>query len=154
MYDEMKTSTKIVIALIISAILILLFALMIFSNQPATEEDTTVTLDSGVEYVVLQESDSDLVVEDGVFVDVYYTGRLTDGTEFDSNEGSGRPFTVLIGDQRVIPGFEEGMLGMKVGEKRTIFIPSELGYGERGQGEIPPNADLEFDIEVVDVFTN
>ena len=74
---------------------------------------------------------------------VHYTGKLEDGTVFDSSYDRGQPFSFQIGLRQVIEGWEQGLLGMKVGGKRTIFIPSELGYGDRGAGDlIPPNANL------------
>ena len=88
---------------------------------------------------------------------VHYTGKLEDGTVFDSSYDRGQPFSFQIGLRQVIEGWEQGLLGMKVGGKRTIFIPSELGYGERGAGDlIPPNANLIFDVEIKNLkdFTN
>ena len=83
---------------------------------------------------------------------VHYTGKLEDGTVFDSSYDRGQPFSFQIGLRQVIEGWEQGLLGMRVGGKRTVFIPSELGYGNRGAGDlIPPNANLIFDVEIVDV---
>ena len=83
---------------------------------------------------------------------VHYTGKLEDGTVFDSSYDRGQPFSFQIGLRQVIEGWEQGLLGMKVGGKRTIFIPSELGYGEGGAGDlIPPNANLIFDVELMAV---
>ena len=80
---------------------------------------------------------------------VHYTGKLEDGTVFDSSYDRGQPFSFQIGLRQVIEGWEQGLLGMKVGGKRTIFIPSELAYGERGAGDlIPPNANLIFDVDI------
>ena len=77
---------------------------------------------------------------------------MKDGTVFDSSYDGGQPFSFQIGLRQVIEGWEQGLLGMKVGGKRTIFIPSELGYGDRGAGDlIPPNANLVFDVEIIDV---
>ena len=85
-------------------------------------------------------------------IKVHYIGTLEDGTKFDSSYDRGEPFSFQIGLRQVIEGWEQGLLGMKVGGKRTIFIPSELGYGERGAGDlIPPNANLIFDVEIIDV---
>ena len=85
-------------------------------------------------------------------IKVHYIGMLEDGTKFDSSYDRGEPFSFQIGLRQVIEGWEQGLLGMKVGGKRTIFIPSELGYGDRGAGDlIPPNANLVFDIEIIDV---
>ena len=85
-------------------------------------------------------------------IQVHYTGKLQDGTKFDSSYDRGEPFNFQIGLRQVIEGWEIGLMGMKVGGKRTLIIPSELAYGERGAGDlIPPNATLTFDVEIVDV---
>ncbi len=88
--------------------------------------------------------------KEGTTVSVYYTGKLKDGTVFDSNVGK-QTLQFTIGAGQMIPGFEKGVLGMKMGGKRTITIPSALGYGPQGSGPIPPNSDLIFDIELVEV---
>ena len=85
-------------------------------------------------------------------IQVHYTGKLQDGTKFDSSFDRGEPFSFQIGLRQVIEGWEIGLMGMKVGGKRTLVIPPELAYGERGAGDlIPPNATLTFDVEIVDV---
>jgi FKBP-type peptidyl-prolyl cis-trans isomerase len=94
------------------------------------------------------------VAKNGDTLVMNYTGRLTDGTVFDSNVdakfGHVTPFTFVLGAHQVITGWDEGLLGMKVGEKKTLTIPPEKGYGARGAGSsIPPNATLIFDVELV-----
>jgi len=84
---------------------------------------------------------------------VNYTGKLEDGTVFDSSKNPGRdPFRFTVGAGQVIQGWEEGFIGMKIGGTRTLTIPPEMGYGARGAGDvIPPNATLIFEVELLEV---
>jgi len=87
----------------------------------------------------------------GDLVSVHYTGWLPDGTEFDSSRG-GTPFQFALGQGMVIPGWDEGVAGMREGGQRRLVIPSQMAYGERGAGGvIPPNATLVFDVELLEV---
>lgn len=98
-------------------------------------------------------SSASKVAKAGDVVSVNYTGRLEDGTVFDSNVdpsfGHVEPFVFPLGIGQVIPGWDEGIVGMKVGEKKTLTVPPEKGYGENAVGPIPANSTLIFDVEVL-----
>ncbi len=109
------------------------------------------TTDSGLKYTdeVLGEGD---FPNTGDRVTVHYTGTLEDGTKFDSSVDRNQPFQFTIGVGQVIKGWDEGVSTMKKGGKRTLVIPSNLGYGERGAGQaIPPNATLVFEVELISI---
>ncbi|ADV63596.1 peptidylprolyl isomerase FKBP-type [Isosphaera pallida ATCC 43644] len=82
---------------------------------------------------------------------VHYTGRLESGAEFDSSRNRNTPLGFELGAGQMIKGFDEGLMGAKLGERRVLVIPPELGYGDRAQGPIPPNSTLIFDVFVVEV---
>ena len=126
------------------------------AQPPKPKGPQMITTESGLKYV-------DTVAGTGVTPQrgqqclVHYTGWLADGRgqhgkKFDSSVDRGQPLAIPIGVGRVIKGWDEGLLTMKVGGKRTLYIPSYLGYGPRGAGgDIPPNADLIFDVELLSV---
>lgn len=110
----------------------------------------SVTTATGLKYTDVKVGSGASPVK-GKQVKVHYTGTLENGKQFDSSVGK-EPFTFLIGVGQVIPGWDEGVMGMKVGGKRKLVIPAKLGYGARGAGsDIPPNATLLFDVELLDV---
>jgi len=112
------------------------------------EADYTVT-ESGLKYYDLVEGTGDPAVAGQTLV-VNYTGWLEDGTQFDSSVG-GSPFTFSLGAGNVIAGWDEGLVGMKVGGKRQLVIPAALGYGDSGSGIIPGGATLIFEVELVEI---
>lgn len=112
--------------------------------------DKAVTTDSGLKYIDVKEGDGKSP-ERGDNVTVHYTGLLENGQKFDSSRDRNRPFSFKIGVGQVIKGWDEGVATMKVGGRRQLIIPPELGYGSRGAGNvIPPNATLIFDVELLD----
>jgi peptidylprolyl isomerase len=108
---------------------------------------------------------SELIIEDihvgdgkaavrGALITTQYEGRLEDGTVFDSSYAKGKPFQCVIGSGRVIKGWDQGLMGMRVGGKRKLFVPAHLAYGERQIGEhIKPHSNLIFEIELLEVLT-
>ena len=99
----------------------------------------------------LQEGSGEQTVKSGDTITVHYTGTLEDGTKFDSSVDRGEPFTFTIGTGQVIQGWEQGFSGMKVGEKRRLTIPPEMGYGDRAIGTIPANSVLIFEVELISI---
>ena len=139
--------------LIVSGLLATLIAVPAYAAPKEVKKSGVkiVTTASGLKY-------SDLVVGKGASpvagkkVKVHYTGTLENGRKFDSSVDRNEPFSFVIGVGQVIPGWDEGVMTMKVGGKRKLIIPSKLGYGASGAGGvIPPNATLLFDVELLDV---
>ena len=124
----------------------LTFGVACGSNNPHALISTA----SGLQY-------KDLVVGTGEMASagaravVHYTGWLMDGTKFDSSLDRGEPFEFVIGQGRVIKGWDEGVGTMRVGGKRELIIPPELAYGDRGVGVIPPGSTLRFEVELIEL---
>jgi peptidylprolyl isomerase len=120
------------------------------ANQPATvpagEKRTT---ESGLTIIDTAKGTGAKV---GDTVLVHYTGTLDDGTKFDSSRDRGEPIQLRLGEGRVIKGWEEGLVGMNVGDKRVLIIPANLAYGDKQRGPIPPNSTLTFDLELVGII--
>lgn len=118
---------------------LMMLSVFVASAQAAELEINDITVGTGAEAV------------NDMRVSVHYTGWLTDGTKFDSSVDRGQPFAFVLGQGRVIQGWDKGVKGMKVGGKRELIIPPELGYGARGTGPIPANATLRFEVELLAV---
>lgn len=125
---------------------------MEIKQDPTLKESQpgTIKTNSGLQYVDIKIGTGAVAVA-GKNVSVHYTGWLTNGKKFDSSVDRGQPFQFPLGMGRVIRGWDEGVAGMKVGGKRKLIIPPNLGYGERDMGVIPPNSTLIFEVELLGV---
>lgn len=127
------------------------------SERSSKDSMDIVTLPSGLKYQILKPApDNAQSPKPGSNIRVHYTGWLNNndetGKKFDSSVDRGQPFVFKVGKGQVIKGWDEGLLLMKVGEKRRYYIPAALGYGAYGAGAvIPPNADLIFDVELLGI---
>ena len=131
------------------AMLVLTFSLGVGGSM--AENNQEVTTSSGLKYLDQVVGTGEVAVA-GKTVNVHYTGWLENGKKFDSSVDRGQAFSFPLGAGRVIKGWDEGVQGMKVGGKRKLTIPSNLGYGPQGAGGvIPPNATLIFDVELLGV---
>ncbi len=139
------------IVLIAIVILALVITFIYFKNRNASKNTTMDTnQEITVKTVILKEGSGEEAVN-GSRVTVNYTGWLTDGTKFDSSLDRNRPLEFTLGNKEVIEGWEKGVLGMKVGEIRRLEIPSQMAYGEQDLGIIPPNSNLNFEVELLKV---
>jgi FKBP-type peptidyl-prolyl cis-trans isomerase len=120
-------------------------------SESSASEGKEITTSSGLQYIDQVVGTGDTATA-GQTVSVHYTGWLTNGKKFDSSVDRGQPFSFRLGVGQVIKGWDEGVQGMKIGGKRKLTIPSNLGYGARGAGGlIPPHATLVFDVELLGV---
>ena len=126
-------------------------ALAAEKRDAAEPNKDAVTTESGLKYTDLVPG-TGRQAELGDTASVHYTGWLMDGKKFDSSVDRKEPFSFRVGAGQVIKGWDEGVLGMKIGGKRKLIIPPQLGYGARGAGGvIPPNATLTFDVELLEL---
>jgi peptidylprolyl isomerase len=140
-----------VVAVVALAAFGVVLAVSATGQDPPKKEEKVITTKSGLKYVDQQEG-TGKEAKAGDTVSVHYTGTLKDGKKFDSSRDRGQPFEFPLGAGRVIKGWDEGVAGMKVGGKRKLIIPPELGYGARGAGGvIPPNAELTFEVELLGI---
>jgi FKBP-type peptidyl-prolyl cis-trans isomerase FkpA len=133
---------------ILIILLIGIYAITRFSNNKNSNASQATPTDLVSEDLVVGTGDT---AQSGDTVSVNYTGWLTDGTQFDSSYDRGQPFTFQLGVGAVIAGWDQGVVGMKVGGKRRLTIPPDLAYGTGGRGSIPPNATLIFEVELVEI---
>ena len=129
---------------------------IVFLSSPGEPKENTMPIQQN------EQAPTDLQIEDltagtgaeaktGNTVSVHYKGTLLNGTVFDSSYNKGTPFSFTLGQNTVIQGWEQGVLGMKVGGKRKLVIPPDLAYGPRATGPIPANSTLVFEVELLDV---
>ena len=137
---------------IIVLIIVILLAgyFVFFKGNPKKIKPNNINTDTN-----MNTNNDEQVSKTGDVLSMNYTGRLEDGTVFDSNVdpafGHAEPFEFTLGAGRVIAGWDEGLVGMKVGEKKTLTIPPEKGYGDRDMGKIPPNSTLIFEVELLEI---
>ncbi|MFB3053049.1 MAG: FKBP-type peptidyl-prolyl cis-trans isomerase [Dehalococcoidia bacterium] len=121
------------------------------TDGPPPVEGKPITTGSGLQFCEIEQGKGEAPKASETIV-VHYTGWLeSDGTKFDSSVDRGTPFSFTIGEGRVIGGWDEGLATMQVGGKRRLIIPPDLAYGKSGQGPIPPNATLIFDVELLEI---
>jgi FKBP-type peptidyl-prolyl cis-trans isomerase len=148
---ESPMKTHLISSLVVLAILTVAPEYAQTNTSPTKVTGKPTSTVSGLQYWDIMVGTGATAVA-GKPVKVHYTGWLTDGKKFDSSLDRGQPFEFPLGAGRVIKGWDEGVAGMKVGGKRQLRIPPDLGYGGRGAGGlIPPNATLIFDVELIDV---
>lgn len=147
------------------SILVLIISVLSWANEPTTPEETpkksTKKVSKGAPKTPKAVTELEIIevlkgngpeAIGGKMVTVHYTGKLLDGTKFDSSLDRNIPFSFQLGEKQVIAGWDKGVAGMKVGGKRKLIIPAKDGYGKRGAPPvIPPNATLVFDVELLDV---
>lgn len=151
-----------IIVLIVGIVLLVIASFFIFNPSDVTQSGKQTEDMKGATMQGKTTDVKELKIEDvkvgtgkqvksGDTVVIHYVGTLTDGTKFDSSYDRGTPFETQIGVGRVIKGWDLGVVGMKVGGKRKLIIPAELGYGSQAVGSIPANSTLVFEVELVDV---
>ena len=146
-----QRNTRIAVIAVIVLAVLSIAGFSLFSSRQKGATDNMTTTASGLKYEDLVVGTGNAVTA-GNTVSVHYTGWLTDGTKFDSSVDRNMPFEFTVGARMVIAGWDEGLVGMKVGGKRKLIIPPNLGYGEAGAGGvIPPNATLVFEIELLEI---
>lgn len=154
----MRGVEKLIVVLLLAVAVIIPACTQKESKQPAgnaqpvaAQAAATTTTPSGLAYTDIVPGTGKSPIA-GKQVKVHYTGWLENGTKFDSSVDRSEPFIFTIGVGQVVPGWDEGVMSMKVGGKRKLIIPPQLGYGEAGAGGvIPPNATLIFEVELLDV---
>jgi peptidylprolyl isomerase len=163
------SKTSFVISVVLLVIILVIGIVILFSgnekenldakNKPAPTTTSTPSVTdtpvapSGFKIEVLKEGTGTKVTKAGDTISVHYTGTLENGAKFDSSLDRKEPFQFNLGAGRVIKGWDQGLIGMKVGEKRKLTIPPSLGYGDQAMGEkIPANSTLIFEVELLEII--
>lgn len=135
---------------LLSVVLLNTFGAPKEQSQEIAQQDAQASPSGRVQSEILTEGTGQTAAT-GDSVTVHYLGTLEDGTKFESSYDSDVPYTFTLGQGEVIKGWDEGVVGMKIGEKRRLTIPSDLAYGATGQGSIPPNTTLIFEVELLGI---
>jgi FKBP-type peptidyl-prolyl cis-trans isomerase len=152
----MNKQTSIAIIILLAGVVLFFFFRATAPETPEppmnpSNDNTTMEQPTELQIETLQEGTGE-EAKTGDNVAVHYTGTLTDGTKFDSSVDRGTPFEFPLGAGKVIKGWDQGVVGMKVGEKRKLTIPSDLAYGDGGfPPVIPPKATLVFEVELIEI---
>lgn len=151
-------SKNFIVSVIIGLLVLVVFSYFIFglngttSQGPATQPSPQAVAATSQKLQIQDEKiGTGPAVKKGDTVKINYVGTLTNGTKFDASADHGGPFVTQIGVGQVIKGWDEGIIGMKVGGKRKLVIPPSLGYGDQATGSIPPNSTLIFQVELVGI---
>ncbi len=141
----------IVISILVVALGGMIYFVFISKPSSQVQESQIKTMENGLKIEDIKIG-SGAEAKAGNSITVNYLGTLVNGTKFDSSYDRGQPFLFLLGGGQVIPGWDQGLIGMKVGGKRKLTIPPTLAYGEKGvPGAIPPDSTLVFEVELLDV---
>lgn len=154
---ETQSNKKIVWAIVL--IVVLLFGYVIYSVIESNTNKANETMDATTTPTELESTAAPRIAQKGDIIVINYTGKLENGTEFDSSYKRGQPFVFQVGEGQVIQGWDEGLIGVKKGDAKTLTIPANKGYGNQdikdaaGKVIIPKNSTLIFDVEVVEVIS-
>jgi len=136
----------------LAAVIIIIGSITFMGNKGENNDSENADKNANETVEKAKNEESARVAKAGDVISVHYTGKLADGTKFDSSLDRGEPFTFTLGAGKVIKGWDQGLVGMKVGEKKTLVLSPELAYGKNGYPPvIPPNATLTFDIELISI---